>query len=129
MFSESAKKLPNMNNIFFWSIHQQQNYKGQHNDFLGNFQKNRFQTLILFCAILFAKWWNNVCRHRKINLGLIVKIQCGIIKIISHTCIHYTIQQWCLKAVVIGGDNLPFSSWQRVNWAVKKKSKCVVLKL
>ena len=36
---------------------------------------------------------NNVCRHRKINLGLIVKIQRGNMKIMSH--IHYTIDVIC----------------------------------
>ena len=86
MFSVRAKKLHDMNNIFFFDQYiNKKIIKVQHNNFLGNFQKNRFHTLIFFCAILFAKWWNNVCRHPKINLGLIVKIQCGIIKIISHT--------------------------------------------
>jgi hypothetical protein len=36
---------------------------------------------------------NNVCRQRKINLGLIVKIQCGNKNIMSH--VHYTIDVVC----------------------------------
>ena len=43
------------------------------------------------------KLYNPYChsRHRKIYLGLIVKIQCGNIKIMSH--IHYTIDVICQK--------------------------------